>query len=411
MMPIRVAHLVSHPIHYFAPLYRELAQRDDIDLTVYFYSKGPAGEFEDAEFGRSIAWDTPLLEGYASQFCHSAAKTAAGPVSLRPRGDVATTVAAGDYDVVWAHGYAHATTWLSLARAKAGGARLLIRDEQTLLHPRAKIRSFTKAIALRGLFARASGLYIGEENKRFFQHYGMPDARLYPARYCVDNAFFRAQAATLAPQRAAIRAAFGIDDDAPVVLFAGKLVDKKQPLKVIEAFAHTRAIAIARGEAPPWLLMAGDGPLRSQCEAFAARLGITDRVRITGFLNQSEIPRAYTAADIFVLASKLHETWGLVVNEAMNFRLPVVVSDRVGCGADLVLPGENGRIVPHDDTAKLADAILRLALNADMRRTFGERSAEIVRDYSIESAADGIVAACTASEARRGAWKRGRAAA
>ena len=411
MMPIRVAHLVSHPIHYFAPLYRELAQRDEIDLTVYFYAKGPAGEFADPEFGRSIAWDTPLLDGYTSRFCESAERTAAAPASIRPRADVASAVANGNYDVVWAHGYAHATTWLSLARAGRTGARVLIRDEQTLLHPRTKIRSIAKTIALRALFARASGLYIGEENRRFFQHYGMPDDRLYPARYCVDNDAFRAQAAALAPERASIRAGFGISDDAPVVLFAGKLIEKKQPLKVIEAFAHAAAVARARGVAEPWLLMAGDGPLRAECEAFAARLGIADRVRMTGFLNQSEMPRAYAAADIFVLASKLHETWGLVVNEAMNFGLPIIVSDRVGCAADLVRSGENGRIVPHDDTAKLADAMLRLALQPETRRAFGERSADIVRDYSIEAAADGIVTACRATEARRGAWKRGRAAA
>ncbi len=402
MNPLRVAHLVSHPIHYFAPLYRELANREDIDLTVYFYS---VGAFEDAEFGRRIEWDTPLLDGYRSRFCDSAMRTLAAPASIRPRADIAREVAAGDYDVVWAHGYAHATTWLTLAAARASGARVLIRDEQTLLHARPKLRSFAKAAGLRTLFSRASGLYIGEENRRFFRHYGMPEDRLHPARYCVDNAYFRAQAAALAPARTEIRSSFGIDDGAPVVLFTGKLIDKKQPLRLIEAFAHARAVTRA------WLLIAGDGPLRRQCEAFAERLGVADRIVFAGFLNQSELPRAYAAADMFVLPSKLHETWGLVVNEAMNFGLPIVVSDRVGCAADLVRAGENGRIVPHDDTAKLADAIVRLALQPEMRRAFGERSAEIVSDYSIAAAADGIVAACACGEARRGAWKRGRAAA
>src|SRR3990172_7079616 len=90
-------------------------------------------------------------------------------------------------------------------------------------------------------------------------------------------------------------------------------------------------------------------------------------VRIAGFLNQSELPAAYAAADVFVLPSAFHETWGLVVNEAMNFDLPVVVSDKVGCGADLIEPGRNGFIVPHDDTAQLAEAIGRLVGDAEMR--------------------------------------------
>jgi hypothetical protein len=49
--PVRVAHLVSHPIQYFAPLYRELTERPEIELTVYFYSDATAREFRDAGFG------------------------------------------------------------------------------------------------------------------------------------------------------------------------------------------------------------------------------------------------------------------------------------------------------------------------------------------------------------------------
>jgi glycosyltransferase involved in cell wall biosynthesis len=102
----------------------------------------------------------------------------------------------------------------------------------------------------------------------------------------------------------------------------------------------------------------------------------------------------------------MHETWGLVVNEAMNFELPVVVSDMVGCADDLVGAGENGFIVDHRSTASLAAAIGALVDDAALRRRFGKRSREIVGAYSIEAAADGIVAACTAQNERSKAWKR-----
>ncbi len=51
---IRVAHIVSHPIQYFAPLYRELASRPEIDLTVYFYSNSGAKNYHDPDFGQDI---------------------------------------------------------------------------------------------------------------------------------------------------------------------------------------------------------------------------------------------------------------------------------------------------------------------------------------------------------------------
>ena len=74
-------------------------------------------------------------------------------------------------------------------------------------------------------------------------------------------------------------------------------------------------------------------------------LGLEDRVRFLGFLNQSQLPSAYCAADLFVLPS-LFEPFGLVVNEAMLCGLPVAVSDRVGARFDLVRPDENGYVFP-----------------------------------------------------------------
>lgn len=392
--PITVAHLVSHPIQYFAPLYRELASRPEIELTVYFYSDATAREFHDEGFGQRVTWDRPLLDGYRYRMLPSASRTdISGRFVKNPNWDVVREVMSAGYDVAWAHGYAHLTTWIAAAAARWRGTQLLLRDEQTLLHGRAPHKRALKAVALRALYSQASALYIGEQNRRYFRHYGMPDERLYPARYCVDNTFFRAQAAELAPRRREIRASFGIDDDAPVVLFAGKLIEKKQPLRLVEAYARVRA------QQPCWLLIVGDGPQRSEVEYLAAHLGAAG-VRIAGFLNQTELPAAYAAADVLVLPSAYHETWGLVVNEAMNFDLPVVVSDKVGCGADLVEAGRNGFIVPHDDTAQLAEAIGQLAGDADLRRRFGRRSGEIVGRYSIEACADGIVAACEAAMAR-----------
>jgi glycosyltransferase involved in cell wall biosynthesis len=398
--PLRLAHLVSHPIQYFAPLYREIAARPEVDLTVYFYSDATAREFHDSGFGRRVAWDTTLLDGYDARFLPSAARTGiAGPFLRRPSLDIVREIAAGGYDALWVHGYAHLTTWLAVAAARARGMRVLIRDEQTLLHGRAPHKRALKEVALRALYSQAHGLYIGERNRAYFQHYGMPDDRLYPARYCVDNEFFRAKAAELAPRRADVRASFGIEGDAPVVLFAGKLIEKKQPLLLIEAFARVRAQQLCT------LLIAGDGPLRDEAEALVAHLGVPD-VRFAGFLNQSELPSAYAAADVFVLPSQLHETWGLVVNEAMNFALPVVVSDKVGCGADLVRSGENGFAVAHDDVHALAGAVCTLVADAGLRERYGARSRKIVQGYSIEACADGIVRACLGGRREEAAWKR-----
>lgn len=392
--PIRLAHLVSHPIQYFAPLYRELATRPEIDLTVYFYSDATTREFHDAGFGRSVAWDTPLLGGYEHRFLPSASRTGiSGGFLKRPNIDIVQAIARERYDAMWVHGYAHMTTWLAAIAAQARGTKMLIRDEQTLLHGRSAHKRALKSVALRWLYAGAYGLYLGEQSRLYFRRYGMARERLFRARYSVDNAYFRARATELAPRRTEVRAALGITDDAPVVLFCGKLIDKKQPLALIEAFARVRA------DQPSWLLIAGDGELRGAIEEAVTRHNVPN-VKLAGFLNQSQLPEAYAAADMLVLPSKLHETWGLVVNEAMNFGLPIVVSDKVGCANELVEHGRNGFIVPHDSVSALADAIAELVRRPELRAQFGARSSTIIEQYGPEQSADDIVAACFAATGR-----------
>ena len=133
---------------------------------------------------------------------------------------------------------------------------------------------------------------------------------------------------------------------------------------------------------------------------FVGRHGIQDVV-FAGFMNQSEISRAYAAADIFALVSGWHETWGLVVNEAMNFDLPVVVSDKVGCAADLVHHAENGYVFPHDRPDELARYLTLLITDPARRALFGQRAAETIAPLNDDVAADG--------DCRGGSRSRGRA--
>jgi glycosyltransferase involved in cell wall biosynthesis len=389
---VRVAHLVAHPIQYFAPLYRELASRPQIDLTVYFYSDAAVGEFYDPGFDRTIAWQTPLLEGYTWRVCRSAEGAHFGAGFLRrPSWDIIREVALGRYEVLWAHSYSNLNTWLALVPARLRGVRTLIREEQTLLRSRPWYRRALKQVALRGLFALSGGLYIGEQNRRYFRHYGMPVERLFPARYCVDNGSLQRRAAELAPLRTQIRARFGVTDEAPVILFCGKLIEEKQPLELIEAFAAVRR------RLPCWLLFVGDGPLRSSAEELVAREAVPS-VRFAGFLAEPDVAEAYAAADVFVLPS-LRETWGLVVNEAMNFGLPIVVWDQVGCAEDLVRDGWNGRVVA--GRSALEGALAELVAEPQVRKTYGDRSRQLIDEYSIEACADQIVEACLATASGR----------
>ena len=95
----------------------------------------------------------------------------------------------------------------------------------------------------------------------------------------------------------------------------------------------------------------------------------------------------YTIADVFVLPSTF-EPWGLVINEAMNFNLPVVVSDKVGCASDLVKNDFNGYIYDVNDDALLADCIIN-SLNNSVQ--MGENSYEIIKTVDFDQICRAVV--------------------
>lgn len=391
---LRLAILASHPIQYFAPLFRALAASKSIDLTVYYCSRHGLDVTIDPEFGQAFSWDVPLLEGYRSVFLRNYGwDEGSGRFASLINPAIIECLRRERHDALIVHGYEHMSKWLAIAGAKIAGTPLFMRGESQLLTPRSPIRRLAKHAVLRPLMRALDGaLYLGEENRRFYRHYGLASDRLTHVPYVVDNDFFSARREALRGLRHGIRADFGIPDGVTVVLAAGKLVPKKQPLQLLEAFARVRR------RVPAFLLFAGDGPLRDDLTRRAGELGMTESVRVTGFLNQTEIPRAYVAADMLVLASRV-EPWGLVVNEAMNFGLPIVATNAVGSATDLIRENENGFIVPWSDYELLADRIEQLVSDADRRAEFGRRSLEIISAWGISRAVDGIVDAISRSPA------------
>jgi glycosyltransferase involved in cell wall biosynthesis len=392
--PIRLAALANTPIHSRALLYRRVAIDPRLDLTVFFASK--AG-LADMGYGAPGVLERNVLDGYRSEFLRRASRKQVvdayadpeSPWALRDP-DIVRALTKGRYEVLWLHGYNYAVHVLAVATMRLRRRPIMFRENQTLLHPRGVIKAAIKEIALRALFKSSYGLYVGSESKRWFEHYGVPRDRLFAVPYSVDNEQLRRAHAELAPDRAELRRSFGLPEDQPLFLAVSRLVPKKQPLAVLEAFRRTRERVACS------LLVVGSGDLEEAVRHEIAYRGIPD-VAVAGPLSQSEIPRAYSCADAFVLFSAYNETWGLVVNEAMNFGLPVLVSDKVGSGTDLVHDGYNGYVIAVEDVQALSDHMVRIAEDPELRERLGRRSLEIIADWNLEGAARGIVNAVAAA--------------
>jgi glycosyltransferase involved in cell wall biosynthesis len=389
----RIAYLVTHPIQYQAPLLRRIAASPDIDLTVYFQSDISVRSFFDADFGRPIEWDVPLLDGYRSEFLPALGRrdrvSALRPFSY----GILRRLFAEKYDFLWVHGYSRWFNWVAMAAARLSSTRVLLRDDATpISRPRSKLKQTLKReILFRWLRAVCDGfLATGTRNREFYLQNGIRPERLFSVPNCVDNDYFAARAQAAAADREALRASLGLEPGRPVILFAGKFRGLKRAGDLIAAVRRLNE----NGSSPsPYLILAGDGALRQELENAAHP--IADSVRFTGFRNQSELPAFFDLCDVFVLSSEF-ETWGLAVNEAMSAGRAVIVSDRVGCAPDLVQNGINGFCYPCGDVDALTDCLAKVLHSPETIRAMGEASAAIIAQWGLQQDVDGLRAAFSA---------------
>lgn len=378
-MKQRIGFLISHPIQYYTPIFRELAKH--CDLTVFFAHRQTAAQQAEGGYGVAFDWDVDLLSGYESRFLTN---VAARPSTSHFAGcntpEIAARIAEGRFDAFVVPGWSLRSYWQAVRACRRLGVPVMVRGDSQLASPRRAMLHLAKELIFPRVMKLFDGyLYVGERNRRYLEHYGAPADRLFFSPHCVDNNAFRSASenATKATGRR--------------VLFAGRLVPYKRPLDVVNALARLATDGRSVG-----LVVAGAGELEGDLRAAALANGV--EATFLGFVNQSRLPEVYAAADALVLPSGAEETWGLVVNEAMACGIPAVVSDAVGCGPDLVRPGATGEVAPWGDVTGLAAAIDRV-LDLDPAAT-RYRLAERMATYSPERASLGIVEAGAALAGR-----------
>ncbi len=381
----RLAIIASHPVQYQAPLFRVLAEDCGCDVCVY-YGHIPNAERQGEGFGVAFEWDLPLLDGYPHRvFAESMVHGATPGTGAAAYRKLRRWIREQQPHAVLCTGWYHSSLFIGLAAARMSGAPCLLRCESNLLRKRAlPARLFQRLM----LSQFAGVLPIGQLNHSYYGAFGVADSKMFPAPYFVDNARFCAKAA--GSDRLALRSRWKVPETGFCFLFAGKLERKKHPEMLLEAMV---------GIPSAHLLIVGSGPMEAGLRGMAARTGIS--CSFTGFLNQSEIPQAYAAADSLVLPSDSGETWGLVVNEGMACGLPAIVSDRVGCRPDLIVEGNTGLSFPFGDVAELRARMQELADDPAQAKEMGSRAKDLIQNYSAGAAAAGVLAALDAVARKR----------
>jgi glycosyltransferase involved in cell wall biosynthesis len=279
-----------------------------------------------------------------------------------------------------------------LAAARSLGIPTLVRGDSNDLHQRPWVVRWLQ----RRLLARyQAALAVGRANRDFLVARGIGPEKIFDAPHFVDNDAIAGAADRERSQRGDLRRRWGIAPGEVCFLFAGKLIGKKRPGDLLDAFSMSPELQLGTR-----LLIVGDGELRSALESRAASQRLP--VEFAGFLNQSEMPRSFAAADLLVLPSDAGETWGLVVNEAMAGGIPAIVSDRVGCGLDLIVEGETGWTFPCGDVRALASAMFAAAADPPALRRMGEAARRrVLGRFTIEQSVEATVSALRFLSERR----------
>jgi glycosyltransferase involved in cell wall biosynthesis len=339
----------------------------------------------DPGFDKSFSWDIDLLGNYQCEFLDTCKGTPSDSFwRLRLKRRFGRTLRQIGANVLWIQGWQVAAYWQAVLEAQRAGVRVWLRGDTNARSNAGGTGQQLKRLLLRQLLHRADRLlYVGEANRQFYLAQGIAEERLAPAPHCVDNARFIAAATAARSERDRIRKEWGIPAEAFCFLFAGKFLAKKRPFDLIAAAQRLR---LGLHGKQIHLLWVGTGELggelRQACQVYfdaerGGRVNDTNggnrpNATFVGFLNQSEISRAYVAADCLVLPSDAKETWGLVVNEAMASGLPCIVSDACGCVEDLVQPIRPDLCYPVGDIITLERAmatVIRRAPPSELLKT------------------------------------------
>jgi glycosyltransferase involved in cell wall biosynthesis len=348
----KLAIISTHPIQYYAPLFKLLAQESGFEIKVFYTWSQKQKDSYDRDFGKNIEWDIPLLEGYNYTFVENTSKD---PGTHHFMGikcpDLIKEIEDWQATHVLVFGWnfhAH----LQAMRHFKGKIPVWFRGDSHLLDEQPGIRKVLRRIFLNWVYSYVDkALYVGTNNKKYYLKHGLKKDQLIFAPHAIDNQRFSEPNDIYEKKASDWRKELCLKPEDSVILFCGKFEPKKNPELLLEAF-----LMVKKQEKPNNLkiIFAGNGKLESVLKEKAQS---HPDIHFLPFQNQSKMPIVYRLANIYCLPSKgPGETWGLAINEALACGRPILTSDKVGCAIDLVQEN-NGKIFKNNDINSLQEAI------------------------------------------------------
>ncbi len=380
---IKFYYIAPHPVPYHIGIYKELAKLGNLDFKVIYEDDIGIKPTYVAEFKKEIKWDIDLLSDYPHEFMKN--------YSTKPHGGFLSRINFGIFkvfyidkpDIIILMSYVTFSDWLIMALAKITRTKIIFRGEATLrgTENNPTLKQKLKYIFLKNWLKMCDVvMYSCSGNKVYFKYYGVDEEEMLPIPCAVDNVFFQNERKKYIGKENHIRNILGIAEDDFVILFSARFTTRKRPLDLLNALVLIDNKNIT-------VLFVGDGFERDRMELFVKKNNL--KAIFVGFKNQSEISKYYSIADLDIVASD-YDPSPKAMNEAMNFELPIIVTDITGTSLDLVKNNENGFIIKVGDLDTLSNKIDYLNKNREIAREMGKKSLSIVSEWTSEKDANFI---------------------
>lgn len=356
----KIALVTNEPPPYRIPVFQRIARTPGVDLRVIFCARREPNRH----------WDLPPLE-FEHEFLKERIRTVKGRY-IHNNPDVIAALRRFAPDVVVTDGF-NPTQLYAFGYAAVKGIPHVPLTDGTLLSEQAL--SGVHRMVRRVVFARSHAfLSASMGGQHLYESYGIASQSCFKSYLCIDNDAY-------------LRAAAGVEKRYDLV-FCGRVVPEKGPLFALRVAIETARLLGRRVS----LLVVGSGSEEARVKEAAAQYADLVETHFHGFAKQKELPGLYASARLFLFPTHA-DVWGVVANEACAAGLPVIVSPHAGVAGELVIDGDNGYVCELD-AMLWADRTAQLLSDDALREKFARRSLVLVREYSFDNAAAGLVDAC-----------------
>jgi len=368
---IAILHNIISP--HVIPLFEKLGRQKDIEVKIFFCSESETNRIWRTDVEKKFNYK--ILPKFAIEFRGEDLFT----YFINPT--VLFELIKYNPDIVITAGWDIFAYQIAFFYAKIFRKKFVLWSGSTKYEP-----SWRRALSmpLVKLIVAGSDAYIayGTRAREYLISLGAEPEKISISYNTTDINFFENEVDKWRKQKIKIKKELGINTS-KVVLYVGQLIERKGVRYLIEAFGRLK-----RDLKDVSLLIVGYGPQESELKELVKKRKISDII-FTGGAEWRKTPKYYAISDIFVLPS-LEEVWGLVINEAMTSRMPIITTDKVGASVDLVKNGENGYVIKSGNIDELYKVMEKIIKNSRLLTRMGEKSQDLIKNFGPDNAVRGF---------------------